>query len=385
MLIDVYKKAFDSSIDGSGVWDDTTIYLYFAVVIITFFFGYIIEKGRRSNGYLSLQTKPFFIILGLGLSFFLGLRGETTGIDTIVYRNSFDKALEPNAFSDETTEPGYQLVLKCLHVVLPSSEWAILLFSILTIALLFSTIWKFRDSINVFIAVSLYVSIFYFQALNLLRIYLAVSFLICGFHSIVEGRYGKYCIFVLIAATFHYSSLIMLVLLSFLILYRRVPIVALLAAVLAVFAIISLAAFFGDYIMIARYAEYAEGNDVTGGVGFMLIFEYLPSAFFIYYAFRHKIKGIWVDMLVSYSIIGLLVKFASYYVSIAGRLGIHFVPLYIIIIPFFANHIKTHNRKIYPFVMSFLLLYALIRFHLYLKGYLATDGIMPYRTIFGEL
>jgi hypothetical protein len=382
MLIDVYKKAFDSSIGGSGIWDDTTIYLYFAVVFISFFFGYIIEKGRKNNGCLSIRTKPYFLLLGLGLSLFLGLRGETTGIDTIVYRNSFDKALEPNAFADETTEPGYQLVLKILHIILPSSDWAILFFSFLTIALLFSSLWKYRDSINLFVAISLYVCLFYFQALNLLRIFLAIAILLCGFHYIVEGKYGKYCLYVLIAATFHYSSFIMLLPLSYLYIYRRAPIIALLGSLVAVFAIVSLAAYFGDYMMIARYAEYAKSYEDTGGVGFMLFFEYLPCAFFIYYAYHNKLKGIWVDMLVSYSIIGLIVKIASYYISIAGRLTFHFLPLFIIIIPFFANHIKTHSRKYYPCVVLFLVLYALIRFHFYLKGYLATDGIMPYHTIF---
>ena len=384
LLVDVYRKSYESSNASAYLWEDNTLLLYLAVILLIIAVGDIIEKKRIGGHIDQKSTKLIFIFACIVLSLLLGLRGTTVGTDTPTYRNSFEKALLPKAFSDETTEPGYQLVLKVLNYVLPNAESAMFFFSVATVVMIFIAIWKLKNQINIFIAFAFYIGLFYFQAMNLMRIYLAVSFLCLNFHLLIEEKYKKYGMIILVASLFHFSSLVLFLPLLFLCLYKRNAMMALACYVAAVFLIIPLTSRFEEYIAIARYAEYAEGNDETGHIGIMLFLEYLPSFFFYYYAYRYNIKNQWVDLLVSFALIGFFLKIISYYITIAGRLSIQFMPLYIILIPYFVNHVKTYNRRKYPIVVLGLLLYMFVRCHLYFIGYLSKDGIMPYYTIFSE-
>ena len=383
-IIEVYRKAYENSSGFTRGWDDSTVYLYGIIILIVIIIGNLIES-RRYRGHMPVRsTKSLFYFVCLVLALLLGLRGASVGTDTQTYRYSFENALHYNAFRGETTEPGYQLILKVLRFFLPNADCAILLFSTVTVLMVFIALWKYRDSINLYIALSFYIGLFFFQAMNLLRIYLAASFLLLNFHLLQEEQYKKYSIIILIASTFHFSSLVLFFPLLFLRLYKKSRVAALAVFIASVLVIAPFAAKFGDYIAIARYAEYAYGNDEAGKLGMMLFFEFIPSMYFIYYIYKRKLRGQWADLFVSFSMVGFVIKIISYHITIAGRLGIQFMPLYLLLVPYFVNDVKTNNRKKYPLIVFGLTIYMLVRLHIYFMQYLSKDGIMPYYTIFGE-
>ena len=133
LFIKIYRDAYESSKSIPHPWEDSTLYLYIFLFVLVSFCGVLIEGNRKRTGEIPVNTKPIFIFIGVVLSFFLGLRGETVGADTIAYRNTFDMALEKKAFAYETTEPGYQYIMKLLHLFfiysIPSRFLFIILFS----------------------------------------------------------------------------------------------------------------------------------------------------------------------------------------------------------------------------------------------------------------
>lgn len=380
MNTSVYYRSFIESGGELFRWDSFTLILYVVIILFAAFIGWIIEKRVRKN----LRTKPLFLLLFVVLAFFLGFRGANVGIDTIAYRNAFDRALDANAFADETTEPGYQLLMKGLRLTLPNADWAILLLSSITVFFIINTLWRDRKEINVFVAVLFYVGFYYFQAMSLLRIYLATAFIIWGFHYLIDKQYIKYIAIILAASLFHFSSLVMLLPLVFLFLYKKNKFFAIIVSVLGLVGVISISSNFGVYMSIARYASYADTNESSGGIGLKLFFDYLPSFFLLFYIFKNKKQGHIEDLIVTFSVVGFFIRIIAYYITIAGRLSIQFMPLYLILIPYYTNRIRHGNRKLYPLFLLFLVLYAIVRTHYYFMGYLSLDGIMPYNFVWSE-
>ncbi len=380
MGISIYYKSFIESGGEIFRWDPLTLFLYLFIISFAALIGWVIENSSRNK----YNSKTLFILLFVFLSFFLGLRGANVGIDTIAYRNAFDRALLPNAFADETTEPGYQFLMKLLHVILPNADWAILLLSSVTVFFIINTFWRNRKEINIFVAVLFYVGFYYFQAMSLLRIYLATAFIIWNFHFLLEKKYRKYIAYIIVASLFHFSSLVMLLPLAFLFVYKKSKTLAIIGSIIGLIGVISISSNFGVYMSIARYASYADTNESSGGIGLKLFFDYLPSFFLLCFIVKNKKKGHVEDLIVTFSIVGFLLRIIAYYITIAGRLGIQFMPLYLILIPYYTNYIKQSHRKLYPYFMSFLLLYAIVRIHYYFVGYLSLDGIMPYNFIWND-
>ena len=182
----------------------------------------------------------------------------------------------------------------------------------------------------------------------------------------------------------HYSTVVMLLPLVYLWLHQKSPLLALGFIACLMIVSIPLISQFANYIAIARYAEYGESNESSEKVGVMLFFEYLPCFFMVWYALRHKIKGQWRDILISLTVTGFFIRTIAYFITIAGRLGIHFMGLYILIIPYFVNHLKVHHKTAYILLMPFFVGYLLIRMHFYFIGYLAVDQIMPYAFFWDE-
>ncbi len=384
LINSIYKNSFANSSGRIAQWDDATLYLYFALITITLIGGWLIEKHRRITDRNQHNVSFGLVLCGALLAGIQGLRGVEVGIDTVQYRESYIHALEKTTYSDSTIELGWQMLTKMLRLVVPSSELFVFIISSLTILFVFKAIWRYRTSINIFVALCFYVGLYYFQAMNLMRIYLAMSIMLFYFYFLLEKKYLKYCVVVILSSFLHYSSLVMLLIVAMLWLYQRSQIASFIAFIIALVSAYSLSQVFGDYISIARYAEYASINQSSRQIGIMLFFDYLPCFIIIYYAYKNRIRGQWFDILVATTLIAFLMRFVSYYITIAGRMSIHFGILYILIIPYFVNHIRVHHKRQYSLAIILLLTFAFIKIHLYFYEYLSVDGIMPYRFVWDE-
>lgn len=383
LFINSYRKHFLDDPANSGLdWEDGTIYFYFSIIAIIFFLGYVIERrNRRINR--AIELKPLFILIGLILTCVLGLRGQNVGKDTIVYIQSASDNLT-YIWDGSGMEVGFMYVNKFLGWFFSNGQISIFIFSFLTVYFILVSLWHNKSIINIFFALGFFVGVYYFQALNLLRIYLAASFITWGFHYIIMGKMKKYILCVLFAALFHLSSIVMLLPLAYYVLYKKSPWMAFSVLCIAVFMVVSVASHFSDYLVIQRYADYGGKNDYEGGFGIMLLVDYLPGLFLVWYIWKHKITGIWADMLTCFTLVAVFIRSIAYYIVIAGRLNTHFMVLYLILIPYFLNEMKTNHRKeYYPFVF-FLFIFLLFKIDLYFNEYLATDGIIPYYFLWND-
>lgn len=401
MLFETYKQAFlsrNNDIWWGGEthyrsWDDSTMYLYFFVVLVTFIISYkcnISLQALSKNSSVAIGSKKpirWYYILIFLLLCILGLRGSWVGMDTIVYSQTFESATSiSEIFNDgSTAEPLYKLFQFLLRSVFSSRYVAIFIFSSLIIYFVFNAVNKYFSELCITIAVPAFVCLYYFQSFNLIRITLAASFMLSSFHLLVEEQYKKYAIRILITSMMHYSTMVMFFPLGLLILYKKNKGLAYAGAFFSVIAITLLTKYLGDYIaLINRYSNYISENDALGSIGLALFIDYLPCLFVSFYILKKRIQGQWADMMICFTIAGFIIRLSAYFISATGRLHFHFMSLTILLLPYWLNYFRQNDRERYLIYYFVCIAWLLIRLHIYFIGYLSADGIMPYNFFWND-
>lgn len=427
MLIDFYKSVFlknNQTIYWGGEfhnrsWDDSTMYLYFFIVVMTFFAAYKCEQHKNkcykkpysshnkcckkpySSHVVFTKTRVWYGLEFLLLLCVMGLRGTWVGIDTIVYSQTFLSATSlSEIFNDgSTTEPLYKFIQFFMRCIFSNQHLAIFVYSALMLYFIKNTIWKYHRSINLLISIPAFVCIYYFQSFNIMRITLAASFILFSFPLLLNEQYKKFAVRVLVASMFHYSSVIIFGVIGMVLLYKRSKILAYVTTLLVLVIVGFSVALLYDYISIFnRYTSYLESNDSSSKIGLALFVDYLPCLYICYYIITHKIKGHWADLTICFTMCAIVCRMLAYYISVVGRLGTQFMPLILILMPYWINYMKQKNQHLckikqknqhlykikqknqhhYKIMLICCSIWVILRIHIYFVGYLSLDGIMPY-------
>lgn len=385
-LFETYKQAFNDSIGNSRVWDSSTLWFYLFLIVLTMLVSIYYQKRlysslRKSKHEPTKVSVLFILILLAGV---MGLRDISVGTDNWQYQEIFDSSTL-NDTLDGGVEPGFILINMILRLFVGNSKVAVFLFSVFIVIIIGKTILSYRRNIDVAVALTCYVSLFYLQSFNLMRIYLASSILLSCFHLFKDGKYFKYCVCVALCSMIHYSSIVMLLPMTFMIVYERNKKVALFGSLIMIVTTGVLSTIFADYIQIARYAAYLEGaQEKQSGVGLMVFFDFLPFLFMLFMIFKKKLTGRWVDIAVCLTVTGFFIRLLAYYIPMTGRLYVHFMPLFLIILPYFFAQLRNSRPKYYSLAYMSFILYLTVRLHYYFLEYLSADGIMPYSAMFNR-
>lgn len=373
-ILELYKNYF-LKFGSNRRWDDNTLLLYLFVIALAFLAGFFINKRKNNKGNVALYC---YFVLFLFLGIIMGCRDISVGIDTLQYGEIFKEINILDIISTGGTEPGFRLFVRILSQFTNNPSIAILLISLAIVLFIGKSLWNFRNSINLCFAIGIYVGIFYLQSFNLMRIFLASSIMLLGFHFLIDGRYKKYCFVVCLAATFHFSSVVMFMPVLFLLLYKKYKNVAFGIILLLIILVGPVTNLISNYLTYDRYSQYLISISENRFPGPMLFFEYSPFIIIACMLNNKHRYGSWFDLFVAFSLTGFYVRYLAYYIPAAGRLYVNFMPLFILLLPFFVQQIKKESLNKYYFITYYLIFYIIVRIHLYLSEYLAVDGIMPY-------
>lgn len=379
-MFDIYKEQFDSS----SVWDDSTILLYICVCLITFVISSLsqrsLEKTPKKRQYVLL------LIFIFGLLFIISaFRGALVGADTEEYRRIFEtSSYYSKSFGyNPTLEKGFVLLNQILSLLINDGRFGISLLSFIFLFFVFKSIIHHRNCINIYIALTSFVFLFYFQSLNLVRIYLASSIMMYALPLLENNKFFKYLTVIAISATIHTSSLILLIPTITLIFYKKSPSLTLIVLSILSIAVLYLGVSLSAYINISRYMDYIDENE-SGSIGLLAVFEYLPIIYLLFLLYKKKLRGGIYDIFIIFSLVSLLVRLLSYNIIVLGRLPIHFMSLFVIVTPIVINKIRQFDRKRGKLILIFYTIYLFVRLHIYFATMLEPDGLMPYYTILSE-
>ena len=374
-----YKNAYLNS--GEGIWEDSTIFLYIFVVVLACVFA---NKAQSMKSISLKNSKVYFVFIGIILVLLSGLRGEKVGADTLQYRVMWEYSRN-SSYDFGSTEPMFLYINRAFSSIVPDGRFGVFFFSFITIFFVLSSIYNYKERINFFLAISAFVCIFFLQSLNLIRIYLAASFLLYCFRFLIEQEnIKKYALCICIASLIHTSSLVLLFPLALLILYRYNKIIAGIAFI-AIFAFcFSLKDLLFQYITVERYLSYMDSNE-SGRIGLLGYVELAPVIFVVIYIFKKRLKGFLYDVIVTFSSAAFLIRLLAYFIIPFGRLSIHFIALYVLLIPIFITRIGHFSKKVFVKRLSLIyLLYLSMRLHLYFSTMIGPDELMPYTVCFSE-
>lgn len=178
------------------------MYIFYILVFLLLFQAIIIPQNKCQG------TKTYLIITFVELQIVSGLRLPTAG-DTEYYTDLFVEIshLSLTETLNYGLEKGFMLFLYLVSLI-NSKPQSILFFSSLFLNVLVFY-YIYRKSYKPWFSVVLYVTfMFYFNGMNLMRFAMACAILLYSNDYIIQRKLKKFLFVLLIASSFHFSTLI---------------------------------------------------------------------------------------------------------------------------------------------------------------------------------
>lgn len=388
-------------------YDQGTILLYSFIVAFSTLLARASKKKAICNVYgemIRTYDKYCYFLCFVFVAFFAATNG--VGADKPAYAfffstSSFDRILNGS-------EPGFELFMWLLKFIIHDNSTIFLsLFGLLTVINVFWGIWKLREKISIPWVVFIFTSQYYFQSFNLMRIYFAVSILILFAHYIFEGKYIKYVIAILVASTFHYSMLfVLLAYVMAFVLNKMLKVnfgfklfalsgLSILFSTVAVKMITNLLVF--SNAIIYKYSGYLS-NVSLSNIGIKWIFNVIPFIFTLILLRKIYKRNILISITVSYFLFTLVISLLSYSVPVIGRamIGLNLPVLVLLPMAIESFHIEAMKTGIhyvyvsigrktvrfsYRFMKWVMIAYFIFAYYLYLSEYVGIDMIDNFKFI----
>lgn len=362
------------------VWSQNTLILYICIIAGCFLSALVFERCYFKFGnYFRLPV--WLLIISSALIFFKGF--GTTGRDLRAgYYHDFLSATSFDNFRDKTIEFGYR-ALNVLVRSITDQYWVfILVVSILTIVPFMYITNKYKDQIDLPVAILFYTSIFYFPGFSLLRIAMAGSISLLAFDGLIEKKKWKSLFFIILASLFHVSTAILLIP-YVLIIVRIIDKRMILGGAIAFFLIIYL---WRDNIISvlltsSRYRGY--GTEGVLRIGLEQFFYYIPI-FILMFLTRKKCHSYFQKLSIAFVSIGFVCSVFGYVIPVFARTYMNFA-LIAFIVGWHTKILKQEHRKFRWLINLLIFSYCAVRFGLYILQYYNVDDIMPYTNIFGMI
>jgi hypothetical protein len=310
------------------------------------------------------------------------LRGITVGTDTRQFCNAY---IEIGHLSWDRVfalryEPGFIFLCKLLNYISDSYQ-LLLIVSSCFISFSFAR-FIYKNSDDAMVSAVVFFCMFYAFTLSAMRQSIAVCFLLFGLEFLKEKKHHKFLIFVLLAASFHYSAVVCVV---FIILYKFIITYKVLLPLTVVFVIIylnyeSLVSIFLRADVFGMYANYIGSVfDVQDTVTRPLkILMALSILFFLSVTVKDKIKqeGIKYSFIVNMLLVWAAIEAFAMNMLILSRFIPYFDFITLLAVPKSLKNIEGKlPRGVFTLSVS-VLMFA----YFYITRINKNDiGLLPYR------
>lgn len=376
----------------SDVISINTIILYCSVVIFSSMFAALACRNTYRSGISCRKNRLHIDRVMYSLSFLLcwGLIAfSKCGKDYFVYRNMFlDATSMSNVILRYGIESGYAFINYIIRMVTSNAEVFFAILAFFFVFPVYHTLYKMRAFVNPAWGVFVFTTVFFFQAMNLRRIYLAAALMFWATSFLIDKQYSRYILLLIACVFIHTSAIIMVAPLIYdLFVGKKISKYTLI--ILSAVFIIAVYYFKDMFFSFAITDRYANYGVQSGGIGLLQIVYHIPL---VYVLMKHKSES---EMEIRYRNIGfiyILMSFAvgifGYFVTMIGRAFVYFIFPFVLAPSYYSKqyighensrHLVLTSRKVWKLVF---LVYFIMRLMLYFSEYLFLDGIMPYQDIF---
>lgn len=361
----------------------SSVVFYMFVVFFSFFFSSIYSLNSK------MKFTGSYLLSFVFLFFTLGFRAYS-GVDDPTYISIYEQISQIGPwkyFMQTTMEPGY-ISLNYLWFCLFDDYFSLQVFcSFIPLYLVFIRLKNYKIILNLPLALLLFISLYIFQMLSvsLIRMFIAIAVVFFSLDFLWKKKKRKFLYCILIAASFHYSALIMLLFMplfskSFDVKHKwkRVAILIIVFyPILLFFLKFFISAFMGD-----RYQHYIDDNNT-----FITYSSFSLMPFFFYALYRKRIiPDQYIKMFMTCVLLLLISTIISLFSSVMqlGRL-IYYMNLSIVII--FPMIYRFERKKILKILcFFFMVLYSFL--YIYVSQFnleLNSSHLFPYKNYFFTL
>jgi len=331
----------------------------FVIILALFISGNDSEKNRRA----------YIFVCSAVLLFIASMRSPEwtanySGIDTVAYKTYFDSSFDMDWSEFWSTaylryikgvgdgDIGFLLLVKIIGFF--THDFAI--YSLLVDLLFFIPfgilLYRYCDSIvQITFAFVFYIALIQVFLLAGGRQLFAFGFDLMALLAILDGRKARTVIFVLIATTIHFSSLLFVV--PLLLLWKDVSAETIKKAHLLCFVVFPLVLAFpnqiivlmGESVGMEKYAEYGKGGIVGGALTFIILIAFLSV--FCYVAIKKDILQENEVMRKFYVMLPLMTFFAPLIRSNGSmiRISLYFHFFLALLVPYAIECMFVNNRR----------------------------------------
>lgn len=206
-------------------WHDSTFYMYFLIIIATFFFsGLACRKNANGQGY-NVNKLCLFIPFAIWVVV-LAVRSLYNGTDTYGYWLRFKDTIHSISVGEvwnsavenmANAEPGYSMMRFLLRIVAEgfSVEANKIIWNganaLLWAYFLYKSILSDSKKNGVVLSVAVAFVMFFFRGFSMLRQSIAVALVMYGYTFLLNEKKKSFFVCVAIAVTIHYTAIISLV------------------------------------------------------------------------------------------------------------------------------------------------------------------------------
>lgn len=347
-----------------------TLLLGFICLIINF-----IAYFQKSDWGLKLSFFLIFLFLGFRYNF---------GNDYVTYLELFNRIKEnPEVAFDQKMyifyEPGWMLLNWIFRPVgFFGMTLALALFYSITV---YRLIKKHIPYQYYWLAVFLVVfnPEFVLVHSTAMRQTVAILIFLLSIKFIIRKEIIPFILCILLAGTFHYSSLIILIVSPFLFVNRKVSLVygSILFSIYFIFFAFGpiISPYFGKLVSLfsERYETYSEKGTANSGLGFLLY-----SFLFLLTLFLDKIQDKKIALFFKLAIVYFMLMPFKLIIEMTSRMGMYFSPTLIIVYPFISKSLKVYKGIFLPI----LILFTIYQFFQFFYSDTYMKYFMEYHTFF---
>lgn len=321
------------------------------------------------------------IMSSIQMVFIVGFR-DNVGADFKNYVSIFESINKFSALSIslDRIEPGYFLLNKIIGIVFGNFS-VILNFVVALLTIFFVVKIIYEKSYNCFISIYLFISFcLFYSIMNQSRQGLAISIALYSIRYLVNDKRVKCCITILIAASIHYSALIMLLLpliykseINFKTIKRYIFISII--GLLNINIIMNLFQYTKYSVYLGSKYDINQGNSVIINLFFRLIL-----LFIVLYFKKNLSKNLYLNTLYHMVILCTVFQVLAVKSSLFARITTYFFISYILLIPEVIGSIKNKRLRVlaYFFVIIGFAIYHYVYFTLMKVGL----GVQNYSNVF---
>lgn len=352
-----------------------SVLIYASIALITSLFSELSVKVKNK------WIRGFCLLLTLFIpSFFAGVR-YGIGTDYFAYERIFNNL---KCGYEVRTEFGYNLINYLIAKLGGNIQHVFFVVSLLTILFMYLSLYEYKDKISVGLGIFVFMLLYYQSSYNGVRQFLAVSLCLFSLKYIFRRKILKFLIMIILAASFHLPSIILL---PMYFLYKiigekprwvlQILYYIVLFLIVLNHEIIGLK-FLDLFPPLERYRIYLS-NKGTFDLGFGIIALNLPYILpgLVFFNKLKQYDNRFTFFFICFNT-GLILRFLGYFGNpYIHRISLYFLIVIVILVPYYFR-----IRKDFALVINYCLILFIIFIWYYEYFFLGYHETIPYNWIF---